>query len=260
MAIKKVSCVLATSRPAFVEHALALFSALDWPNKELVLVEDVGSEYKTTKRFSRSVPSGTVRKSVKPGTLLGIKFGLGVSLATGDAIWKFDDDDYYAPGFLTRAVSELDKGVDLCWWGKHQLYFAKTGVTRMVNNSRLRAGGSFVFTRELSQRVGFRPLPHGIDTGFELDARSAKPPARLSAIMDSPSLFIYVRHGQNMWQTSTAIVGGLPKQIDTDSILVSQTEFYPGPCGIPDKDRQFYQAMSNGNGSGNGGVEVSNGV
>jgi hypothetical protein len=238
--MEKVSCVLCTNRPGMVEHALSLFSSLAWPDKELVLVEDEGSEY------AGAVPPGTVRKSTPPGMPLGIKMGIGASAATGSVIHKFDDDDYYSPLFLDRAMKELGKGVDLCWWSTYLLYFAKSNTLRVIHNGR--AGGSFVFRSSLLSHFSFRPLPSGIDTAFYTDALANK--TAMSAISDSPGLFAYVRHGDNLWQLSPGVVNGRPASFDVDSVLVSLSSpyipyFYKSVGEvIPEADRAFYRTYT----------------
>ena len=227
----KVSCVLCAGRPTLVPQAIALFSALEWPNKELVLVEDAGSEYKG------AVPAGTVRQSVPVGTPLGAKTRIGVSAATGEILHKMDDDDYYAPGFLTRAVAEIGKGADLVWWQKHLIYFAATDTTRLISDSIV--GGSFVFTAALAQLISFQPIPKGIDDAFFVDAKNIG--SRLRPIADSPALFIRVRHGANIWKAfQLPTAHGGTYTLTVDQLLTYKSAPYTGP-GMPAADRLVYQ-------------------
>jgi hypothetical protein len=228
---KKVSCVLCAGRPTLVPQAIALFSALEWPSKELVLVEDAGSEYAGT------VPAGTVRKSVPVGTLLGVKTQAGVEAATGEVLHKMDDDDYYAPGFLARAVAEIEKGMDLVWCRRHLIYFAATDATRLISDSMV--GGSFVFTAALAKLIGFQPIAKAIDEAFFIDAKNIG--SKFRPIVDSPGLFIRVRHGGNIWKTfDLPTAHGGSCTLTVDQLLIYKSVAYAG-SGMPAADRQVYQ-------------------
>src|ERR1051326_3156683 len=100
----RVSCVLVTKdRPAFFRQAVRRFFAQDYPNKELVVVDD-GVE--PVERLCAGVPDVTyIRLDARTPT--GTKLNLGVEAARGDILQKLDDDDYYAPRFLSSAVARL---------------------------------------------------------------------------------------------------------------------------------------------------------
>src|SRR5215831_17693241 len=101
-----VSCILVTrDRPAFFRQALRCFSAQDYPHKALIVVDDgttaVGPQCAGLPdvkyiRLTSSAPTGT-------------KLNIGIEAARGEIVQKLDDDDFYAPGFLSAAVRRLSR-------------------------------------------------------------------------------------------------------------------------------------------------------
>lgn len=195
-----VSCVICTrGRPEFLLKAIGIFNAQDYEHRELVIVHDeddprslarataeweaVSAAYRTSRFRSIDAPAGTK---------LGAKTNLGIKASAGSVIHKFDDDDYYGPGFLSRAVRGLqDSGAEVVHWGKYLVRI--DGRLRVA--SGILAGGSLVFRRTLWERSPFRNIPSSIDGWFLRDAG-----AQVYAVQDSPELFIYVRHGNNLSQ------------------------------------------------------------
>jgi glycosyltransferase involved in cell wall biosynthesis len=208
-----VSCVICTrGRPEFLLKAIGIFNAQDYEHRELVIVHDeddprnlaevtaeweaVSAAYRTSRFRSIDAPAGTK---------LGAKTNLGVKASAGSVIHKFDDDDYYGPGFLTRAVRGIqESGAELVYWGK---YLVRIDGSLRVAGATL-AGGSLVFRRRLWERSPFRNIPRCIDGWFVADAGVPG-----YAVQDSPELFIYVRHGNNMSKELHG-AGGPPVNVD----------------------------------------------
>src|ERR1043166_1315605 len=99
-----VSCVLVTrDRPAFVRQALRCFSSQDYPDKELIVVDDGAAPVES---LCAGVPRLTYIRLDTPAPT-GTKLNLGIEAARGDILQKLDDDDFYAPGFLSIAARRL---------------------------------------------------------------------------------------------------------------------------------------------------------
>jgi glycosyltransferase involved in cell wall biosynthesis len=208
-----VSCVMCTrGRPEFLLKAIKIFNAQDYENRELLIAHDeddhrslaeVTAEWETVSAPYR--PTRFLSFDVPTGTKLGAKMNMAIKKSSGLLIHKFDDDDYYGPGFLARAVRALqDSGAELVHWGRYLVRI--DGRLRVA--SGLLAGGSLVFRRSLWERSPFRSAPRSIDGWFVADAGV---PAH--AIQDSPELFIYVRHGNNMSKELHG-AGGPPVNVD----------------------------------------------
>lgn len=76
-----VTVITPTIRPEMLERCQAMFMAQDYPNKEMVVIPG-------------------------PGTV-GEKRNRGCEAAKGEIIVHFDDDDYYAPDYISKSVAFL---------------------------------------------------------------------------------------------------------------------------------------------------------
>jgi glycosyltransferase involved in cell wall biosynthesis len=188
-----VSCILATrDRPAFVRQALRCFSSQDYPDKELIVVDDgataveslcIGAPDVKYIRLAASTPTGT-------------KLNIGIEAARAGILQKLDDDDFYAPGFLSAAVRRLrrvareDALVTWCCFvvliaRERRLYFSGHGW---------KAGGTFCFHRSLWARRPFRDIFASSDSWFIRDNQP-----HLARVCDAKQ-YLLVRHGANTWR------------------------------------------------------------
>lgn len=106
-----VSCIMPTAnRRRFIPEAIRIFLAQDYPAKELIVLDDGEDSVKDlipTHREIRYVRLGC-RQSI------GAKRNLGCTVARGDIIAHWDDDDWYAPWRLSYQVAEIVRGADIC--------------------------------------------------------------------------------------------------------------------------------------------------
>jgi len=187
-----VSCVLVTKdRPAFCRQALRCFAAQDYPHKELVVVDDgvepvdrlcAGVAHVKYIRLTERTPTGT-------------KLNIGIEAARGNLLQKLDDDDYYAPAFLSAAVTRLRRAREskpiVVWCcfavlvaGEKQLYFSGHGW---------KTGGTLCFRRSLWKTTRFRNLYASSDSWFIRDSG-----ASIVRVCASDQ-YVVVRHGANTW-------------------------------------------------------------
>jgi glycosyltransferase involved in cell wall biosynthesis len=97
-----VSCIMPTAdRRGFVPHAIRYFLAQDYPNKELVILDD-GSDC-----IADLVPDDPrVRYIRRSGRMpLGAKRNECVRACHGELIMHWDDDDWMAPRRIRCQVS-----------------------------------------------------------------------------------------------------------------------------------------------------------
>ena len=187
-----ISCVLVTrDRPGFVRQALRCFAAQRYPRKELVVVDDGEAAVGGLCNGAAGVTYVRVKGPVPTGT----KLNLGVEIARGDILQKLDDDDYYAPGFLSRAAAQLTRAgtpdtlVAWCCFmvliaGERRLYYSGHGW---------KTGGTLCFHRALWQRTPFRDLYRSSDSWFLRDNTPT-----IARVCD-PMQYLVVRHGANTW-------------------------------------------------------------
>src|SRR5947207_144911 len=102
-----ISCIMPTrNRRAFLAQAVKLFLAQDYPNKELVTLED-GEE------CNWDVMAGTNYHYLGNTHLtIGYKrnFAMWSRIAHGDILCHWDDDDYYGPQRLSVQVQPILDG------------------------------------------------------------------------------------------------------------------------------------------------------
>lgn len=188
-----ISCVLVTrDRPGFFRQALRCFLAQDYPNKELVVVDDGGTR---VGEWCAGVP-GVTYIGLDRTTPTGSKLNIGIDAARGDILQKLDDDDFYAPGFLSTAAAALartrrpDPLVVWCCFavliaGEPRLYFSGHGW---------KSGGTLCFRRALWRKTPFRDLYASSDSWFIRDNDPA-----ITRVCD-PAKYLVVRHGANTWR------------------------------------------------------------
>ena len=229
-----VSCVMATkNRPRFLRQALRYFQRQTHTASELIVVDD-GEE--SVEQFCAGLERVRYVRCEQP-TSQGRKLNLAVELAQGDLIQKLDDDDYYHPDFLKRAVAhfpEENAGQTLLSWDcflillTHETHLRYSGHGWTIGNT-------FLFTRQLWERKPFRDIQRGVDSWFLRDHRP--PVVRVCAHEHC----IYVRHGGNTW--STMRKGGAADEYFARFPVYGRSL----EDVIGDEDAAFYRALSSEN-------------
>lgn len=164
-----VSCIMPTcDRRFFVPLAIAWYQRQDWPNRELIIIDDGGDPVADlvpgddpTIRYVRLAEKETV----------GAKRNRACSLARGEIILHWDDDDWYSPDRVRRQVEFLQRqGADVC--GVASLLFYAPGRGKAWRYSYPAghrpwvAGTTFCYTRAFWERNPFPPVDVGEDARF----------------------------------------------------------------------------------------------
>ena len=113
-----VSCVMPTrNRRRFVSQAIWYFLRQDYPQKELLVIDD-GED-----SVSDLLPDDDRIRYVQldPRTVLGAKRNVGCELAHGELIAHWDDDDWSGPRRLDVQVAELRRAAPLPARGRRRL-------------------------------------------------------------------------------------------------------------------------------------------
>jgi hypothetical protein len=190
-----VSCIMPTAnRRRFVPTAIADFLRQDFPNKELLIVDDgadaVGDLVPADPRI-RYV-------SLSRRATVGAKRNLACEHSRGALIAHWDDDDRHAPWRLRCQVEALrDAGADLCGL-KTLLYFdTRSGqawrYTYPEDHRPWLAGCSLLYTREFWRSHRFPETDVGEDTQFVWGAD----PRRMVTLTD-PTISVFLIHDQNV--------------------------------------------------------------
>src|ERR1700737_3428109 len=113
------SCIMPTAnRRRFVPEAIRYFLAQDYPNKELIVIDDGAAA------VADLMPEDERIRYIRLpcNTVLGEKRNRAADEARGEVIVHWDDDDWNAPWRLGYQIEELQtSGADLC--GLAQILF-----------------------------------------------------------------------------------------------------------------------------------------
>ena len=187
-------------RPQFALQAVRYFLRQDYPERELLILDDGAED------LSPSLPQDErIRYLRLPRLSIGAKRNIGCSLAAGEIIAQWDDDDWYAPGRLAAQVRPLLEGRAEISGIKGTLVFDLRAWRAWICTPRLHRmmyrhdvhGGTLVYFRWCWEELARYP-----DRSLAEDARFLsrlmRTGARLARI-DDKRLFIYIRHGTNTW-------------------------------------------------------------
>jgi glycosyltransferase involved in cell wall biosynthesis len=163
-----VSCIMPTAdRRAFVSQAIRYFLRQDYPNRELIVLDD-GRD-----RIEDLIPPDPRVRYValEHRLVLGEKRNLACELARGAIVVHWDDDDWIAPDRLSYQVSELEKHeADVCGTRRELYYDVVRGQAWLFeyppNLRRRLTGNTLCYRKTLWARRPFAAVAVGEDTRF----------------------------------------------------------------------------------------------
>lgn len=231
-----VTAIMPTrDRPEFALQAVRYFLDQDYPNKEMVVIEDG-----TATLAGRMPDDPRIRYHAtgKPLRTIGAMRNEACELAGGEIIAHWDDDDWYGPQRLTRQVEAIRSDdadltglrdslmLDLATW---RFWRCTPDLHRRIFYIGDIHGATMTYRRGLWEEARFPDQSLAEDAIF-LD-QALRAGARLESI-DAEGLFIYIRHGANAWEMECGQYAG------TDG-----WETVPEPDMTTDA-RAFYSARS----------------
>lgn len=190
-------------RPDFAVQAVHYFCAQDYPNKEMVVLED-GSP-----TLAGRLPDDPRVRYIATGAPLrsiGAMRNEACRLARGEIVAHWDDDDWYGSARLTRQVEPIRRGeadltalrdslmLDLATW---RFWRCQPDLHRRIFYIGDVHGATMVYRREIWEAAGFPDQSLAEDAIFLRQALETG--SRLVPI-DAEGLFVYIRHGANAWQ------------------------------------------------------------
>ncbi|MGB7859300.1 MAG: glycosyltransferase, partial [Acidimicrobiia bacterium] len=160
--LPKVSVILATNRPEFVEHSIRQVHRQTYPNLELVLILHGTGFTQTDSQLATAYDRPLTVIRVPSNVVFGEALNRGVAVSTGSLIAKIDDDDWYATQHIWDLVHAMDySGAELIGKAAEFVYLEEINITirRMVNGSetygnRNLAGGTFLIQRTTLNHIG----------------------------------------------------------------------------------------------------------
>lgn len=219
-----VSCIMPTyNRRRFVPRAIDYFLRQDYPNKELVIIDDG-----TDRVADLILADPRIRYFGLPQCAsTGAKRNLACKRAAGSLVAHWDDDDWYAPWRLTHQVEQLlETHADICGLDRVFFYAPKEKKGwEYVYPPDQRAwvyGASLCYTRAFFQTHPFADLRVGEDSSFVwADARARVHPLKTNRWM------VGLVHGENASPKQTADPRYQPRAPgDVEALLGSDLSFY----------------------------------
>ena len=202
---RAVTVVLATNREAFLDQALAQIARQDWPVLEAVIVTNGETPPPSVRALVDEHLSHlpTAIRHVDQGWTLGDALNVGVELASGEIVTKFDDDDWYAPEHVTELLDALAySGADVVGKAAEFVHVADADVTLRrwgqggERYSPTLAGGTLTFRREVWREIaGFPRVNLGEDRGIVEDVLAAGG----TTYRCHPFGYLLHRHGRHAW-------------------------------------------------------------
>jgi hypothetical protein len=173
-----VSILLSTIRPWQLEHVFRTVGSQRDVDAELVLlthgfvadaptIRHLGDKY--------GVPAVTLL-TAGAHVSLGECLNMCVSAAAGQVLTKMDDDDFYAPNYLSDQLFSMDySGADVVGKQAHYMYLADRNVTLLRfpewehRYTRTVMGPTIMGSADIFRRSPFKAVGSGEDTRFLSD-------------------------------------------------------------------------------------------
>ncbi len=163
-----VSCIMPTAnRQKFIPLALEYFLNQDYQNAELVIIDDgLEPAYSLIPnhpkiRYFYSNPLGTI----------GVKRNYACEKAQGEIIMHWDDDDWYAPDWISKQIAALlSSGADITGLNKVMFYSPSIEKRWMYEDSDGEkpwlCGATMAYRKSFWQEHPFMDIQVGEDYDF----------------------------------------------------------------------------------------------
>jgi glycosyltransferase involved in cell wall biosynthesis len=192
-----VSCIMPTrDRRAFVAQAIAQFLAQDYPDRELIVVDDGDDAVADLLPADGRIRSIRLIRLDRRATI-GAKRNIACEAAAGDVIVHWDDDDWMADWRLTYQVTALaEHAADVC--GLARVYFYESAARRgwvyayPPGGNPWVAGGTLCYRKAVWRGRPFPDVDAGEDTRWLWALRNVKIVA-----LDDSSFYVVRVHANN---------------------------------------------------------------
>jgi glycosyltransferase involved in cell wall biosynthesis len=175
--LQGISVITCTIRPHQIQNLLDNYSKQTYKKKELILIlNNDDLDFETYQKACQDIENVSIYK--KPHLSLGACLNFGIKKANYPYIAKFDDDDYYAPPYLSQAINALiTMGASIVGKDCYSSYFEGKkllALFRPKNQDQFTdhvGGGTFVFKKEIFPDVKFPSKVQGEDIAFQRRCR-----------------------------------------------------------------------------------------
>lgn len=189
-----VSCIMPTAdRQEFIPRALKYFLDQDYPFKELIIIDDGKTPILPLLPNLYSVRYFYLNTS----HVIGAKRNIACGKAAGSIIIHWDDDDWYAPNWISYQVNTLlNSEADICGLSHVQFYSRKENRLYFTKNINAKkhwlAGATLAYQKKFWNKHPFKNIQIGEDDFF---IRSTK--AKVIA-HDYHKGFLAIIHSKNI--------------------------------------------------------------
>ena len=176
----RVTALLCTNRPHFLEGALENYRKQTYPNRELILVlNDNRFQRGAAEAMVADLPQARVMQ-LDESLTLGQCLNAAVEQASGAYLAKMDDDDLYGAEYLwDLMLAARFSGADITGKGVYHVYMTGPRLMGLRTVSREHAlvarglaGGTLLARRAVFDTVRFQSVPQGTDTRFLYDCEA----------------------------------------------------------------------------------------
>jgi len=189
-----ISVLMAThDRPALLGLAIGHFLRQREVRAELIVVDD--SEVPCDVPDHPSIRLLRVER----GTPLGAKLNVAAERAEGRLFAKWDDDDYYGPGYLAKISAFLRHSRAKVVFAQPFLFYDLITDTLRVSDKQRCSGATLTMSSLTWASTRFQSVPEAVDATFLLDIVAAAGPDACAGL-NLGGEFIQVRHGGHLWQ------------------------------------------------------------
>jgi glycosyltransferase involved in cell wall biosynthesis len=193
--------VCVSKRPDFAMRIARMMDEQVYSDLRVVFVAD-GYDADFVRSAFRNIERVTVL-NVPPGEPLGVLLNRGVAASETDIVAKIDDDDYYGPNYIKRAVAALmfnehehvgltGKALAFCHVERSGAFGMPSGGAQSNALVDFVFGGTLLWSREKTSNREFLPLPFGEDQTFCRQLREDG----LGIWSSDPYDYVYVRRGE----------------------------------------------------------------
>lgn len=195
-----VSCIMPTfNRRLFVSQAIKNFLHQEYPNKELIIVDD------GTDKIQDLIPSYAHEQikyiGLEQRKSIGYKRNMAVEQSRGEIIAHWDDDDWYHPSYLkelTNKLLQVNNKNAISGISGYLVYLLEESVLKVCRTHGI-AGATFCYFKNLWEKNRYRDVNNAEDYFFLQDLK----PSVIR--IENPELFIVIRHGDHTWKQENGI-------------------------------------------------------
>ena len=214
------------NRRKFISQSIKYFQKQDYPNKELIILDNGDDKVKDLIPISNDIHYFSIDSKVKLGEVRNI----GVSHSKGDIVIMWDDDDWFHPSRITKQIQPiLNNTADLTGIEYRFAYDLNGDQCWKVSKNtdeEIFQYGIIAFRKEIWEKfVKYPPVSVGEDVRFQKECLEK---GFKFSIIPNDGLFIHVGHYTNTWPIlfGKEMVKFSSEKIDTPDFFLEDNLFY----------------------------------